>query len=194
MKTFIALLATLTLGACARNVEWQEEVLLNTGETIWVTKASSYRIQESGGNPLDLRYLPAYREKTSFTWHGKQYVYDGEADLMLIAISAAGYPVLVAPAANKTWDWKNNYRCTTPHYVQLIPDAEGTRWTWPPHIEPWLYGLPRNLMAKRGKMEELRARYTRDQKQQGDVSSLTQNVPAQKIDPGYTESGCDSRP
>lgn len=53
--TLLALVA-MQLSACSRTVEWQVEVPLNTGETIWVKHESAYKLQVVGGNPLDLAY------------------------------------------------------------------------------------------------------------------------------------------
>jgi hypothetical protein len=102
-------------------------------------------LQGAGGNPLDIGLRPNKTRTLSFRWRGRDYNYKGYADLILLAISPKNTPVLVAPAANYSWDWNNEYYCTTPHYVQFSPDGSGQRWAWPPKIEPWLYGLPTNL-------------------------------------------------
>ena len=60
-----AMLAIMQLTACAKNVKWEEEVLLNTGETIVVAKEVRYTIKGQPGNPLDLGYLPDFEETTS---------------------------------------------------------------------------------------------------------------------------------
>ena len=70
----IAMLAIMQLTACAKNVQWEEEVLLNTGETIWVTKEVRYTIKGQPGNPADLGYLPDFVETTSFKYGGRDYV------------------------------------------------------------------------------------------------------------------------
>ena len=55
---FKHLIAVLALGwvlaGCTRTVHWEEEVLLNTGETIWVKRSGTYTYRSASGNPLDL--------------------------------------------------------------------------------------------------------------------------------------------
>ena len=154
LKILLTAGAALQITACSKTVQWEEEVPLNTGETIWVKRSVVYSLQGEGGNPMNIGYRQDYAETLTFDWGGKRYVYKGNADLMVLAISPQKQPVLVAPAANKRWDWNHNYYCTTPHYVQFVPDMNGREWTWPPEIEPWLYGVPRNLMGQRRKQKK----------------------------------------
>jgi hypothetical protein len=193
MKTFLEywssrlllLLPCIMLAACSKTVQWEEEVPLNTGEVIWVKRSVVYSLKGAGGNPFDISYGPDKSETLSFNWSGKKYVYGGDADLMVLAISPQKLPVLVAQAANKGWDWNNNYYCATPHYVQFVPDASGRKWIWPPEIEPWLYGLPSNLMAQRRKPEEMQKRYTAKQRAEEDAISSMQSPSNAKIDPKF---------
>ena len=142
----VACLAALLMG-CSKTVQWEEEVPLNTGEVIWVTRYVTYKYQGAGGNPLDMAYRPDWTETLEFTWRGKKYSYRGRALIDLLAISPlTKEPVLVSWAANKDWHFQNNYRCTVPFYVQFVPDSSGRVWTWPTAIESWLYGMPHNMM------------------------------------------------
>lgn len=142
--------AVVLLSACSKTVTWEEEVPLNTGETIWVKRTVTYKLQGASGNPLDIAYRPDWMEVLEFKWKGKTYSYTGDAGIMLLAMSpTTEIPVLVARADLKNWDNKNSYRCTTPFYVQLIPDETGRKWSWPPTIESWLYEMPYNLMHYR---------------------------------------------
>ena len=180
----------LHLAACSRTVEWQEEVPLNTGETIWVKRKVVYSLQGASGNPLDIGYRPDYTEALAFKWRDKAFVYVGDADLMLLAISPQMHPVLVAPAANKSWDWKHDFLCATPHYVQLVPDSSGRNWTWLPQIEPWLFGMSHNLMRQRRKPEQMNSRYTSQQRIAEDAIGMIQTPSAFMIDPNYTAESC----
>lgn len=185
-----ALLSALLLAGCSKTVRWDEEVPLNTGETIWVSRTVIYSLQGEGGNPANIRYRTNSNETLSFRWRDKTYVYEGDADLMLLAISPQMHPVLVAPAANNSWDWKHDYQCSSPHYVQLVPDASGRHWSWPPQIEPWLYGMSHNLMRQRRNPEQMGSRYTIQQRISEDAVGLIQFPSSYSVDPNYTVHDC----
>jgi hypothetical protein len=187
----VAGLCMSLLSACSRTVTWQEEVPLNTGEVIWVERSVTYKLKGAGGNPLDMAYRPDWTEELAFEWKGKKYRYAGDARLMLLAISPSlQQPVLVANAANKEWHWQNNYRCTTPFYVQFVPSANGREWSWPPSIEPWLYGMSHNLMAKRHALGEMKSRYTASDRMEMDRAMSIQSPSNARIDPGYQFDQC----
>lgn len=188
LKVLLVVVAASLLTGCSKTVQWEEEVPLNTGETIWVKRTVEYKLQGAGGNPFDMDYRPDYMETLSFQWDGKSYVYEGNADLILLAISPEKLPVLVAPAANKGWDGNNNYYCATPHYVQFSPDASGRKWSWPPEIEPWLYGLSNNLMGNLKKPEEMQKRYTVQQRADADAVALLQSPARAKIDSKFVKN------
>jgi hypothetical protein len=188
------LLGAALLAGCSKTVHWEEEVPLNTGETIWVKREMVYRLKGAGGNPFDMDYRPDWTEQLSFEWKGQTYRYVGDADLMLLAISpATKRPVLVAQAANNQWSRQNNYRCTTPFYVQFIPDEAGRDWSWPPSIEPWLYGLSHNLMAKREDFGKMKSRYTASDRRELDRSMAIQDPPSARIDPNFKFDRCFKR-
>ncbi len=110
---------------------------------------------------------------------------------MLLAISpVTKRPVLIAQAANKQWNRQNNYRCTTPFYVQFVPDASGRVWSWPPSIEPWLYGMPYNLMANRADLGELQTRYTSSDRARMDRTMSIQDPSSVRVDPAYKFDEC----
>lgn len=183
----------LPLVACDKAVRWQEEVPLNTGETIWVNRTVNYSIQGGAGNPLDMAYRPNWPEIIDFTWNGKVYRYEGDARVMVLAISPLKTPVLVARAADGRWDAKHGFKCVTPFYVQLTPDSTGRHWTWPPSIEPWLYNLPANLMLERKQPEEMATRYTAAQRSDEDRPGAVQSPSKQRIDPAHTGDHCGNR-
>lgn len=192
-KTHLIWLAVILAGwysTRSKTVQWDEEVPLNTGETIWVTRTVTYNLKGAGGNPFDIDYYPDKTQNIRFTWNGKSYFYEGYADLILLAISPNRQPVLIAPAANYTWDWNNDYRCASPHYVQFVPDESGRKWNWPPEIEPWLYGLPTNLMGRLGRAKEMQARYTAQQRSKEDATVLMQTPSRAKIEPKFTDIDC----
>jgi hypothetical protein len=193
--TFVRLIALLLafplLAACSKTVQWEEEVPLNTGETIWVKREVTYKYKGAGGNPFDMAYRPDWTEEIAFEWKAKKYRYVGDADLMLLAISPLSQrPVLVAQAANKQWHWSHNYRCTTPFYVQFTPDERGLEWSWPTKIEPWLYDMGHNLMAKRDDLEKMKSRYTTSDRVAMDKTMAIQDPPSAQIDPAYKSDTC----
>ncbi len=185
------LLAVLSLGACSKTVQWEEEVPLNTGEVIWVKREVAYKLKGAGGNPLDMAYRPAWTEQIDFEWKSKKYRYVGDARLMLLAISPhTQRPVLVASAANRDWHWRHDYRCTTPFYVQFVPSADGSDWTWPSGIEPWLFGLPHNLMAHRAEVGTTNGRYTSNDRRAMDRTMLIEDPSSARVDPAYKFKEC----
>lgn len=119
LQTLLIMFTALQLTACARTVQWEEEVLLNTGETIWVSKEVRYSVKGQPGNPADLGYIPDYVETTSFKYGGRNFSYTGEAGITVLAISPLKQPVLLAPASSRAWYRHHNYQCITPYYVQL---------------------------------------------------------------------------
>lgn len=187
----IALLAVV-LSGCSRTVTWEEEVPLNTGETIWIERSMPWEIRGSQGNPYDLGMRPTRVQTIRFQYRSKEYVYVGRAGIRWIAVSpATKQPVLVAPASSFGWDLENSYLCTVPHYVQLVPDATGKQWSWPEHVEPWLFGLPANVMAVIPALKEQRQRrYTRADIVRRDEPSLLHDPISARIQSDYRESGC----
>lgn len=189
-KTWLAVACLLQLTACAKTVRWDEEVPLNTGETIWVKRTVQYSVQGGHGNPLDMAYRPDRSEVIEFKWNGKPYRYEGDAVIMVLAISPQKQPVLVAAAADGSWNWKHNYPCVIPSYVQLVPDPTGRHWTWPSQIETWLYNLPSNLMRQRKPPEEMGRRYSGEQRRAEDYSGSIGIEPYQRIDPAHATDHC----
>lgn len=183
LRILLSMLAALALTACSKTVSWEEEVLLNTGETIWVTKEVRYTIKGQPGNPADLGYLPDLVETTSFTYGGRSYIYKGEAKLMVLAISPQKLPVLLAPASIGDWYYNNNYACVTPYYLQLIPGSTGQQWTWPNRIETWTYNLPANLLFDRDHPSDVKRRYTMADKSKQGYLQDPQLLDIQKINP-----------
>lgn len=194
LKILLTVAAALQLSACSKTVQWEEEVPLNTGETIWVKREVVYKLKGGGDNPLDLAYRPDWTEEISFEWKSKKYRYVGDAFVILLAISPQTHqPVLVAKASYKDWNWKHNYRCTAPFYVQFVPPADGKAWAWPPAIEPWLFNMPYNLMIHRDKMTKMQARYTTSDRVALDRTVAIQNQSNVRIDPTYESNQCSKQ-
>ena len=191
VKLILIGLAMTALTGCTRNFQWEEEVLLNTGETIWITKEVSYSIKGQPGNPADMGYLSDQIETTSFKYGGRGYRYKGDApQLMVLAISPDKQPVLLAPAKSRNWGVENNYKCTKPYYVQLMPDSSGSNWRWPDKIEPWTYNLPTNLMLKRDHPSKVKSRYTLADKSQQGFLKDPRLINILKINPDLVTNNC----
>lgn len=184
-----ALMTSMT--ACSKTVQWEEEVLLNTGETIWISKEVRYTIKGQPGNPLDVGYLPDFRETTSFKYKDRSYSYTGDAKIMLLAISPQKLPVLLARPHSNAWYRHNAYPlCAKPYYVQLVSDITGKQWTWPDKIETWTYNLPANLMLTRDPPSDVKRRYTMADKSQQGYMKDPQLLSSQKINPLETNQNC----
>ena len=169
-RTLMILLCLFALGGCTRTVTWEEEVPLNTGETIWVERRMPWEMLGGYGNPFDISMQPTREQTIRFTYGRKDYVYVGRANVLWLAISPERTPVLVAPAADYGWYSENSYYCVIPYYVQLVPDQSGKQWTWPEAIEPWLYQMPANLMASIPQLREQRnSKYTKKDRDERDA-------------------------
>ena len=73
----IALLfgAVVTLSACSKTVQWEEEVPLNTGEVILVKRTDNYDKRSEPGNPLQMVWW-LNKRNYAFSWQGRQYTYE----------------------------------------------------------------------------------------------------------------------
>lgn len=187
-------MAAVQLAACSKTVRWEEEVPLNTGETIWVNRKIEYKLSSGFANPFSLGMFPTREQELQFSYAGKAYSYKGRANLILLAISPSKQPNLIAPAADFNWanEWEHKYSCVVPFYVQLVPDATGGNWSWPAKPEPWLHGMPANLMRTHPNTEERRKeRYTASDRNQRDATYRIQFPPGAAIDPTYKERCID---
>ncbi len=193
-RCFAAGLLVLMLSACSRTVTWEEEVPLNTGETIWIQREMPWEMRGSVGNPFDIAMRPTRDQTISFTYRGVAYRYEGRANVLWVAISPDTKPTLIAPAGDYGWYSANNYYCVVPYYVQLVPSPDGQHWTWPESIEPWLYNLPANVMASIPRLNENRKRrYTRADRDNRDTISRLQTPGSSRIDSSYKAGSCIAR-
>ena len=145
--------AMIALSACTRAVRWEEEVVLNTGETIVVKRKGTYTYQGLTSDGQHFTYVPEPQTTIEFTYKEKRYSHSGHGQLQLIAVDAKGLPNLVARPSDE-WTKQNKYSCDPPYYVQFRPSPNGNDWTWPERIEPWLYKLPTNLVLGLAEIED----------------------------------------
>ena len=185
----IGLLA-IVVSACSRTVTWEEEVPLNTGETIWIERTMPWAMEGGFGNPFDFALRPAREQTIRFAYRGTEYRYVGRANVRWIAIAPTKTPLLVFKAGDFAWDVQNQFLCVVPHYVQLIPDGAGKHWTWPNRIDSWLYHMPANVMASIPSLDEKQRKYTAKDKLDRDAVYRLQVPEAVTIDPSYKGNGC----
>ena len=96
LQIFLIVVVALQLCACSRTVEWEEEVPLNTGETILVKRSGSYEFGSESGNPLKFGYNPNWRSTIEFTYKGKRFTHTDDVKLILLVIGPDKVPNLVA--------------------------------------------------------------------------------------------------
>lgn len=142
LKLSLAGLAALQLSACSqtKTVDWEEEVVLNTGEVIWVNRADTFRRGTEPGNPLKSTWWPDGRFY-EFSWQGQKYTYR--------ARSKVGGPILmfVDPADKSILliDSTFNLDCAKPGYGEFRWNHGS--WQLQQNVSLAVVGQPRNLMS-----------------------------------------------
>ena len=189
---FVSGLALL-IGSCAfmtrdRTVTWEEEVPLNTGETIVVKRTGRYIDFDYDLSQNRLGYKPDPVSTIEFTYKGKRYSFTSEGGLQLLAIGPDGLPNLIAHAGGD-WGPKNRYSCDAPYFVQFRPFPSGNEWAWPPRIENWLYNQPTNLVLGLAETKDDGKRFTPSDRQLANASAYAYSY-ARYIDPTYFSDGC----
>jgi hypothetical protein len=140
-------------GASTKTVEWEEEVLLNTGEIIWVKRADTYIRRSEPGNPLQMGWWPYDRRSYKFSWHDQSYVYE---------VNGHGAPILLhayieeksIAIVDSAWPACKGYGV-----FKWINE----KWQLQPNTILTLVGHPRNLMAHSSALDgAIPARVTRE--------------------------------
>jgi hypothetical protein len=188
--SMVAIVHLFSTTGCSRTVHWEEEVPLNTGETIWVQRNGTYTYKSVPGNPLDYGYYPDWVSTTRFKYKGSVYSFTDSASLVLLAIGPDGSPTLVADAANHDWQWNNQYYCVTPFYVQFRSDRSGKTWMWPPRIESWLYGLSTNLIIGLPPLESSGKKFSVEDRLRENAPITVRKRELRAIDPTYLTNIC----
>lgn len=190
VQILLILTGAMQLVACSKTVEWEEEVPLNTGETIWIQRSKTWVYKGGFGNPFDMAMRPTGEQTIRFLYRGTDYRFSGRVMVGWIAISPDKKPVLVGIPGAFGWHSENAYYCVTPYYVQFVPDKAGTKWTWPEKIEPWLYNLSANVMASTPQLkEERQAQYTPKDRDTRDSTYRLEGFFRRQIDPLYDARG-----
>ena len=193
LTILVAGMVMVHLTACSKTVEWEEEVPLNTGEIIWVKRSGRYNFESESGNPLKFGYRPDWRSTIEFSYKGKHYTHTDVVTLLLLAIGPDGAPTLVADPRRDDWQWKHKYYCVTPYYVQFIADKTGKGWTWPAKIEPWLFGLPTNLIFGLPPLESSGRKYSPTDRANKNASIAEAFGEFKRIESKYTVDNCPRR-
>lgn len=192
LRIAMAAFAAAQLVACSKAVQWEEEVLLNTGETIVVHRSGTYTYKARPGNPFDYGWGPDWRSTIEFTYKGKRYKHADELRLVLLAIAPDGTPNLIA-SPGSDWGWKHNYYCVTPYYVQLRSDHTGQNWSWPERIESWTYDLPTNLLIRLVPLDANGKKISESDRKTMNVSLTSWYQHLRAIDKTHTIEACPRR-
>jgi hypothetical protein len=156
---------SLLLSACGQSekiVRWDEEVLLNTGETIWVKRADIFVKGAEPGNPLQ-RTWKLDRRAYEFTWQGQKYIYTTEVKL------SPGALLIYVHDASKTISIVDfNRECIKPGYGEFR--WVNGNWQLQQNVAPALIGQVRNLMGSFDSEGEIPAQVNRAFKQQIDTA------------------------
>ena len=142
LRILLSLLAALPLIACSKaekTVQWEEEVLLNTGEIIWIHRIDTFVKGSEPGNPLKMTW-GIDKRTYKFSWQGQQYTYHTEPRTSLGAIRLHVYPVDKSIAVV---DATKN--CAKPGYGEFR--WKNSEWKLQQAVDPALIGQARNLMA-----------------------------------------------
>lgn len=131
----LMLLPLVALTACSKTVQWEEEVPLNTGETIWVKRTDTFERRSEPGNPLQFGWWPISRE-VKFNWQGQAYAFQTDTTAIFM-IHEFYEPKTVAVVAWKKDCGKRGYA----EYRWL-----NGNWQLQKNVSPTLVGQPRNLM------------------------------------------------
>lgn len=139
LQILLMLVAATQLTACSKTVQWEEEVPLNTGETIWVKRMDSYVKGSEPGNPLKMTW-GIEKRAYEFSWQGQHYTYQTEPKVSLGAILIYVFP------ADKTIAIVDAARnCAKPGYGEFRWTNGG--WHIQENVSQILIDQPRNLMA-----------------------------------------------
>lgn len=136
LKLLLPLVLATQITACSKTVQWEEEVPLNTGETIWVKRTDFYAKGGEPGNPLQMAW-GLEKRAYEFTWQGKKYSYQ-------IARKTGGPILLYAFVNEKTVSIVDSGWPHCSGYAEFR--WINGNWQLQTNVSPELVGQPRNLM------------------------------------------------
>lgn len=184
----VAVLLCINFFILTKTKSWDEEVLLNTGEVIWIKRSQTFNYGSAGDNPFKFGYYPERDEEIKFTWNGKKYYYKGSDGIFLLVISPENFPIFVAVKGVQLFGYHNDETCSHPNYKMMLFDDKVENWIYIDFIEPWLYEMPKNLLINTSDMDGLKSKYTMQEKPYYDAR-ISQGI--KKVDAGNIGSQCE---
>jgi hypothetical protein len=136
-RILLAIVCSLQLTACAKTVQWEEEVPINAEETIWVKRTDTYVKGGEPGNPLKWTW-GLDKRAYAFSWRGQAYTYEVKTKSggpLLLHVFAADKSVAVVDSTWPTCAGYGEFRW-----------ANGA-WRLQENVSKSLIGQRRNLMA-----------------------------------------------
>lgn len=135
LKIFLIAVLATPISACSKTIEWEEEVPLNTGETIIVKREDIYVRRSVPGNPFQMGWWIDER-KYKFSWQGNNYKYKNRHSI--------GPMILWAYPEYKTVAMIDSGRPYCSGYAEFR--WTNTEWSIQKNVNPEIIGSPRNLM------------------------------------------------
>ena len=120
--------------------EWTEEVTLNNGSRLLVSRSQEFLRTKEPGNPLKNSWKRG-AAKIQFSWNGA--VHSHSENGMLIAVGPGGNIYLIR-ALSREDVYQRAIPCSKPSYVSIEMKSSNEKIT--KNIESWMYGLERNLL------------------------------------------------
>lgn len=186
-------LGASAMSSCSSQVEWKEEVPLNTGETIWVTRTARYERALTGPLALELGWR-LEDESLKFEWGGKNYRHTASLSkqprpILLFIDVDQRQPVLVAPLGDPT-----QYGCRKPHYGEYR--FQGGVWRIQEKLSTMTFGARSNLMIHRpGTPQPTLGVVSAESRERADWPYQVQfgYPPLKTIDPSYVTDTCKGK-
>lgn len=190
-RSFLGLgvaLGASAMSGCSSQIEWKEEVPLNTGDTIWVTRTARYERVLTGPLALELGW-EIMSESLAFNWKDRSYQFSDVVppDYLLIDPQART-PVLITSLAH--WQFKKRYGCRVPFYVEYRPTGDG--WAPQSKIDETFYGMKGNLMRWRPLEPEMPAMLSAGQRERNDFERFNWGTKG-ILRADYSDPNCNVR-
>ena len=185
-----ALGIAVLLTACTKTVKWEEEVLLNNGHSIVITREAEFKYDISQDR-LFSPYWQFQAESLSFQWLGTAYKFrnaPSEADLisiapLILAIDTLGIPNIFG-YADSNWVHHKWQGCANTPIVKLVPSKR--TWVVDPSRESWIFDLTINLNSDTD-YSESKAKVTWNEKMEKYEKWATTS---RKLNPAFVVDSC----
>lgn len=121
-----------------KEVSWEEDVLLNNGSILLVSRSDIYHRGPEPGNPMRRTWWIESR-RYEFEWAGQKVRYERQA-----AESPGAFMLYVHPESGRVSIIDRNKRCARPGYVEF--EWNGEAWVMQKTVSRNAIGLRRNLL------------------------------------------------